>query len=126
MPSQCLFGESEPYERAWGLEPNNGAQPIQLLCGTPMKGVLHIDGSHPIPADQDNLFIWCGVNILTKLHEDVPANPGHVAIKMNRTDGQSATMVWEESTGDVITLFTSDSPQGNNWAGCAGNLSPTT
>ncbi|CAA9245304.1 MAG: hypothetical protein AVDCRST_MAG54-1724 [uncultured Actinomycetospora sp.] len=44
------------------------------------------------------------------------ANQANLALRMTRGDGGSATIVWEEATGRVVTLFTSDS---NNWRACA-------
>lgn len=97
---------------------------MRVLCGTPEgKGVLHVVGGarpHPISREDNLVFNQClGVIFGKADHYEVPADPGNVALQVRVRTGATATAVWEASTREVITVFTSDGPQGNNWQGCA-------
>jgi hypothetical protein len=109
--SACLNGYSGPYDLV------NSYAGINLKCGDPSKGVLHIDASHPIATNgRDDVHVdRCMDNILA-YGRSVTANPGNTAKRITRSSGGYAQIVWDSRTKDVITMYTSDS---NNWTACA-------
>lgn len=122
--SQCQEGIAGPYDQVFFSQYYPDGPPVRLLCGTPEgKGVLHIVGGanpHPIPAEQDSEFNAClGVIFGLANRQEIPTDPGNVAIQVRVRTGATATAVWEEATREIVTVYTSDGAQGNNWPGCA-------
>jgi hypothetical protein len=90
---------------------------LNLRCGDPTKGILHIDSSHPINEHgADDVHVDRCMNNIVGLGSPVSANPGNAAKRITRPSGGWAQIVWDTGTKDVITMYTSDN---NNWAACA-------
>ena len=116
--SACLSGDAGPFDLVWKGDRNGGPPLLRLTCGLPTgTGVLHIDASHPIAEDgtDDTNLRRCANNIV-RSGQEVEAANGNRALQIRRSDGGSATIVYQERDGSVVTMFTSDS---NNWRACA-------
>jgi hypothetical protein len=109
--SACLKGYDGPYALV------NAYAGVNLKCGDPSKGVIHIDASHPIAEDgRDDVHVDRCMNNILAYGKSVSANAGNAAKRITRSSGGYAQLVWDSSTKDVITMYTSDS---NNWTACA-------
>lgn len=119
--SECFHG-APTGELIASLTPGGSpSQEVKLTCGTPTYGVLHIDSGHPIDengADDVNVN-GCFNHIFARPYYEIPASPGYTGIQYKRSDGGTASLIWQNSDGQVITMFTSDAPSGNNWHACA-------
>jgi len=119
--SSCQEGHAGPYDVVASFQYYPTGSPVRLLCGTPAKGVLHIvQGAHPHPIDaaDDDVFEQCLSRVFRSSVES-GASPGNFAITAKLRSGARATVTWELSTREIVTAYTSDGAQGNNWRGCA-------
>lgn len=109
--SACLQGLEGPYTVV------NSYGGLNLKCGDPTKGILHINADHPINEDgADDVHIDQCMNNIVAYGAPAAANPGNSSKRITRPSGGYAQIVWDSDTKDVITMYTSDS---NNWAACA-------
>ncbi|WP_086828812.1 hypothetical protein [Allokutzneria sp. NRRL B-24872] len=119
--SDC-FRTAHPQDVVASLTPGGSPhQSVQLRCGDYTSGVIHIDAGHPIAengADDVNVNA-CFNHIFSRNYYEVPAANGNVALRYDRSHGGHATLVYNKGSGNVVTMFTSDGPSGNNWRGCA-------
>lgn len=117
--SGCLKPNAPEFGRVTYFGPEPGG--IDLRCGRWDYGVIHTDASHPIAdnGDDDVNFLNCFRRILTSPNYPIPAEPGNIALRMKRGDGGTATLVYREFDGMVVTMHTSELPGGNNWYACA-------
>lgn len=119
VPASSCFSTSPPGATVYSVvRPGFG---VGLLCGDQTQGVLHIDQAHPIAEDgsDDETIPRCIFNIFTRSDRyEIPADPGKRAMQIRRPSGGTATAVYFESNGRIVTMFTSDG-LGNNWAACA-------
>lgn len=115
--SACFSGEAGPRDVVVVSNGPTFFSNVYLYCGDPTKGVIHIDAGHPIDENgaDDEAVRQCHQNVMHFGHE-VTANPGNRAWQIDRPDGGTATVVFDEDTLETITMFTSDS---NNCAACA-------
>lgn len=109
--SACLQGLSGPYDLV------NSYGGLNLKCGDPTKGVLHIDSSHPINEDgADDVHINRCMNNIVGLGVPRAASGGISAKRITRPSGGWAQIIWDSGTKDVLSMYTSEN---NNWAACA-------
>ncbi len=118
-PSECLDGDGGPHDlvQTWILSSSNPDQSIQLRCGDPTKGVLHIDHDHPITSDAK--FLTCLDKVFFRGHAaGAGTSAGTTQWKYSFTGG-TATAVYINSTGDILTAYASGNTKSNNWTACA-------
>jgi hypothetical protein len=115
--SACLNGDAGPRELVASSNGPSFFSNVSLYCGDPTKGVIHIDSEHPISEDgsDDANVAQCHSNIMY-YGDEVPAAEGNRAWQIARPSGGTATLVFDATSLETITMFTSDS---NNWAACA-------
>ena len=115
--SACLNGDTGPRDVVAVSNGPSFFSNVSLYCGDPTKGVIRIDSEHPINedgSDDDNVYN-CHGNIMYH-GDEVPAAEGNRAWQIARPSGGTATLVFDATSLETITMFTSDN---NNWAACA-------
>jgi len=125
-PSECLTDPGGGYyDYTVASADIGGPWDAYVYCRYQGRGLFHIAARHPIPSDgsQDDNFVKCVMNI-GQYGSAAGADPGHYALRMNRIDGGTATLVYQQDTYEVVSVHTSDAPRGNNWDACA-NLPET-
>lgn len=109
--SSCLKGYDGPYEVV------NSYRGIVLKCGDYSKGIIHIDDGHPISeSGRDDVRVERCMNNIIGYGKSAPANSGNTARRITRPSGGWAQIVWDSSSKNVVTMYTSDN---NNWKACA-------
>lgn len=109
---ECLSGEAGPYDhvfQAFGYRPT-----ATLRCGDPTKGVLHIDGGHPI--DDPGSFTSCVQNIFSFGYLERPGETPNTSLYRFDYSGGSARGLYDNQTGDILTVYTSGAT--NEWLSC--------
>lgn len=97
---------------------------VSLFCGRGehgVDGVLHIIGGarpHPIRAQDDEVFEEC-LEAIFREGRPTNADAGNLALAKTLRSGAVGTVVWNSTSNRIVTAYTSDGPQGNNWSGCA-------
>lgn len=122
-PSRCFHGATSADSIAGAEDPD-----IIYTCGSPSEGVVRTGHEHPVDqngADDQNLPL-CFYNVIIGPHDTVPSGPGTVALRWTRPNGNSATVVYRNGDGHVVTMYTNDGPAGNNWSGCNTDRPPST
>lgn len=120
--ADCFVGDAGPYDIVggpWSVQPPAGYT-VQLRCGDPTKGVLHIEASHPVEGNTAN-FSGCVDNVLrygSYLQEGTA--PGSIVWQYQYAVAGgtlSASVVFDSNTGDVLTAYAGGG-QGNDWTRC--------
>jgi hypothetical protein len=138
-PLECLAAKlNNPNYVAdgWVDAPVASAEGVFLGCGDEYSGVVHIGSrqshgtTHPIYASTQGAFVQC----FYKLAREGVISPDPQAprtrdqyvitfLEPHEFRDIRATMIVDRERGFVWAMYTnttSNSPQGNNWAGCAG------
>lgn len=119
-PSTCFSGYGEPGDTVASFRAGVSGD-AYVYCGSPSKGVIHIDADHTIDesgSDDDN-FVNCVMNF-SDYGKDVGysnRNPNHYIVDMNLKNGK-ARAVYDVNSYEIITVFTIGG-EGNDWESCA-------
>jgi hypothetical protein len=127
-PADCLSGAAGPYTVVGTWRAIANGKSIQLQCGDPTKGVLHIDASHPIVENidgtpTDGYFSLCMYYIFHygRVIGTGNTSGSHVysVAYGNMINSDEARAVVRDSDGYILTAWPNTYVGDFNWYACA-------